>query len=113
MNNIEIFESTRSTGYDEFVETWIPNYHFFLDCLPKLLSETVNKNLLVVGCGTGNEITRFVEGIDPWSIAGIDPSPEMIKQAKDKLKRYTNVNLIDGLVSDLVDVKKYNLLHFY
>jgi tRNA (cmo5U34)-methyltransferase len=51
MNNVEIFENERATGYNQFVETWIPNYHYFLDRLPKLLSETKQKDLLVVGCG--------------------------------------------------------------
>lgn len=119
MNNVEIFENERATGYNEFVETWIPNYHYFLDRLPKLLSDTDEKDLLVVGCGTGNEIERFVKAPEHWTITGIDPSPEMIKQANDKLQIYDNVTLITGLVSDLDIEKKYGVvtlllvLHFF
>jgi tRNA (cmo5U34)-methyltransferase len=118
MNKVEKFENERATGYNQFVETWIPNYHYFLDRLPKLLSETKQKDLLVVGCGTGNEIERFVKAAEHWIITGIDPSPEMIKQAKDKLQTYDNVTLIDGLISDLDIEKKYSVatlllvLHF-
>jgi|SRR5690606_16288505 len=118
MNNVEIFDNERATGYNQFVETWIPNYHYFLDRLPKLLSETSSKDLLVVGCGTGNEIERFVKVPEHWTITGIDPSPEMIKQANEKLQNYHNVTLIDGLVSDLDFEKKYGVatlllvLHF-
>ena len=118
MSNVEIFESERATGYNQFVETWIPDYHYFLDRLPKLLSDTVQKDLLVVGCGTGNEIERFVKAPERWTITGIDPSPEMIKQANDKLQIYDNVTLIEGLVSDLVIEQKYSVatlllvLHF-
>jgi tRNA (cmo5U34)-methyltransferase len=118
MNNVEIFENERATGYNQFVETWIPNYHYFLDCLPKLLSDTNGKDLLVVGCGTGNEIERFVRAPEHWTITGIDPSPEMIKQADDKLQSYDNLKLITGLVSDLDVEIKYNVatlllvLHF-
>ena len=83
MNKVEIFENERATGYNQFVETWIPNYHYFLDRLPKLLSETNQKDLLVVGCGTGNEIERFIQTSEHWEITGIDPSPEMIKQAAE------------------------------
>ncbi|MVM33956.1 hypothetical protein GO755_28230 [Spirosoma sp. HMF4905] len=56
MNNVELFENERATGYNQFVEIWIPNYHYFLYCLPKLLSETTAKDLLVVGCGTGKKL---------------------------------------------------------
>lgn len=117
MKKVELFENERAKGYNQFVETWIPNYHYFLDRLPKLLSETNEKELLVIGCGTGNEIERFVKSSEHWVITGIDPSPEMIKQANDKLQNHANVKLITGLVSDL-DLKKYNaatlllVLHF-
>jgi len=118
MNKVEIFENERATGYNQFVETWIPNYHFFLDRLPKLLSETNQKDLLVIGCGTGNEIERFVRAPEHWKITGVDPSPEMIKQAREKLQNYGNVTLIEGLLTDLDLEKKYGaatlllVLHF-
>ena len=118
MSKLEIFENERATGYNQFVETWIPNYNFFLDRLPKLVSETTQKNLLVVGCGTGNEIERFVQASEQWKITGIDPSPEMIKQASEKLHTYDNVTLIEGLVADLEIETKYSVatlllvLHF-
>jgi tRNA (cmo5U34)-methyltransferase len=100
------------------VETWIPNYHYFLDRLPKLLSETNQKDLLVVGCGTGNEIERFIQTSEHWKITGIDPSPEMLKQASEKLRNNDTVTLIEGLLADLESEKKYGaatlllVLHF-
>lgn len=118
MNKIEIFENERATGYNQFVETWIPNYNYFLDLLPKLLSDTNRKDLLVVGCGTGNEIERFVQAPERWTITGTDPSPEMIKQAREKLQNYDNVTLIEGLLSDIDIEKKFGaatlllVLHF-
>ncbi|MCC7533414.1 MAG: class I SAM-dependent methyltransferase [Bacteroidia bacterium] len=118
MNNVEIFENERAKGYNQFVETWIPNYHYFLDQLPKLVIHTDQKDLLVVGCGTGNEIERFVKEPKQWTITGIDPSPEMIKQANYNFQTYDNVTLINGLVSDLDIERKYSVatlllvLHF-
>lgn len=118
INKVEIFENDRAMGYNQFVETWIPNYDYFLDRLPKLLRDTNKKDLLVVGCGTGNEIERFIKTPENWTITGIDPSPEMIKQANDKFKNLNNVTLITGLVSDLGIEKKYSkatlllVLHF-
>lgn len=118
MNKVEIFERERATGYNQFVETWIPNYNYFLDRLPKLLSTVCHKDLLVVGCGTGNEIERFVNADEHWEITGVDPSPEMVSQAREKLRKYRNVKLIEGLVTDLDVSKKYGaatlllVLHF-
>jgi len=118
MKKVEVFENERATGYNQFVETWIPNYHYFLDRLPKLLSETKQKDLLVVGCGTGNEIERFIQAPEQWKITGADPSPEMIKQANEKLQTHDSVTLIEGLVTDLDIAKKYGaatlllVLHF-
>jgi tRNA (cmo5U34)-methyltransferase len=118
MKKVEIFEKERATGYNQFVDTWIPNYHYFLDRLPKLLRETNRKDLLVVGCGTGNEIERFAQTPEHWEITGIDPSPEMISQAREKLQNHKNVKLIEGLVTDLDVGKKYGaatlllVLHF-
>lgn len=118
MDKVEIFENERAAGYNQFVETWIPNYHYFLDRLPKLLSETNPKDLLIVGCGTGNEIERFIQAPGHWEITGIDPSPEMIRQANEKLQRYENVTLIEGVLTDIDIEKKYSaaslllVLHF-
>lgn len=117
MKNVEIFENERAAGYNTFVETWIPNYSYFLDKLPKLLGKTTGNDLLVVGCGTGNEIERFVQD-SRWKITGVDPSPEMIAQANEKFKNYESVTLIEGLVSDLSLEQKYDaatlllVLHF-
>lgn len=118
MDKVEIFENERATGYNEFVETWIPNYQYFLDCLPKMLSQVKSNNLLVVGCGTGNEIEGFIKAPKQWKITGIDPSPDMIKQATEKLQKFDNVSLVEGLITDLHIEKKYDVatlllvLHF-
>lgn len=114
----EIFENERAIGYNQFVRTWIPNYDYFLDNLPLWLSDTVDKNLLVVGCGTGNEIERFINTSKKWKVTGIDPSPKMLAQAQSKFGKNPNVTLIEGLLSDLPTTKKYGaatvilILHF-
>lgn len=89
-----------------------------MEKLPKLLSDTDNKDLLVVGCGTGNEIVQFAKADQDWKITGVDPSPEMINQAKERLAKHENIELIKGLVSDLSQDRKYGavtlllVLHF-
>lgn len=118
MSQKEIFESDRAAGYNQFVETWIPNYHYFLDQLPRVLSGVDEKTLLCVGCGTGNEIERFVDSAAHWSVTGVDPSPEMLKQAREKFLTAPNVTLVEGLVTDIAPDPKFGaatlllVLHF-
>lgn len=76
------------------------------------------KEILVVGCGTGNEIEKIVDTTDFLRITGVDPSPKMIEQAEVKVGDVANVKLVTGLVSDLDLQEKYNVatlllvLHF-
>lgn len=118
MSKIEIFESDRAAGYNQFTDTWIPNYRYFLDQLPRILRDVPNKTLLAVGCGTGNEIERFVNAPETWNITGVDPSPEMLKQARDKFHNLDNVTLIDGVITAVGADKKFGaatlllVLHF-
>lgn len=118
MSKVELFENERASGYDQFVEAWIPNYRYFLDFLPKLFWDSARTEILVVGCGTGNEIQKLVAKQKKWNVTGIDPSPEMIQQARQKLEGYTNVRLIEALIGDLEVDRKYDaatlllVLHF-
>jgi len=101
MKDVEIFEGERASNYDNFVETWVPNYRYFMSIVPKLLKDTADKNLLVVGCGTGNEILAFGKELSKWQITGVDPSIEMLEQAKERLSAYPNVKLINARVDEL------------
>lgn len=118
MSQVEIFESDRAAGYNQFTDTWIPNYRYFLDQLPRILRDVPNKTLLAVGCGTGNEIERFVNAPETWNITGVDPSPEMLKQARDKFQSLNNVTLIDGVITAIGTEKQFGaatlllVLHF-
>ncbi|WP_020533165.1 class I SAM-dependent methyltransferase [Flexithrix dorotheae] len=101
MSKIEIFEGDRAGNYENFVDTWIPNYRYFMSIVPQLLNDVDEKNLLVAGCGTGNEILEFGEELSSWNITGVDPSIEMLNQAKEKLKAYPNVKLINSRIDQL------------
>lgn len=102
-NHVEVFEDQRAVNYDQFVENWIPQYHNFINLLPALLnSEITDQNrLLVAGCGTGNEMAVLHRQLKNWQITGVDPSPEMISQARKKLSRLERIDLIEGRVDEL------------
>ncbi|MEM9857124.1 MAG: class I SAM-dependent methyltransferase [Bacteroidota bacterium] len=118
MSTIEIFENERAFGYDDFVHTWIPNYKFFIDNLPALLSDQQSDPLLVVGCGTGNEMYAFKKYDQNWQLTGVDPSPDMISQAQNKLRDRQAVQLVEGEVKDLPATDRFGaatlllVLHF-
>ncbi|MEM9052218.1 MAG: class I SAM-dependent methyltransferase [Bacteroidota bacterium] len=101
MNKVEIFADKRATNYDSFVETWIPNYHYFMSIVPSLIEDAEGDSLLIAGCGTGTEIKTILDASPSWKVTGVDPSPEMINQAKARFSEDESVELIEGLVSDL------------
>ena len=115
---VEIFEGDRASNYEMFVDAWIPNYSEFIDSVPKLLSGVRERNLLVAGCGTGNEILALGDQLSQWKVTGVDPSPEMLSQAREKLEDMDNVTLLGGQVRDLHMTEQFGaatlllVLHF-
>ncbi|MEM7370741.1 MAG: class I SAM-dependent methyltransferase [Bacteroidota bacterium] len=104
MQHIEIFEGDRASNYDSFISSWMPHYPWLVEQLPSILwdaKESEAHELLIAGCGTGNEIISFLQSEHPWQITGVDPSPEMIRLANEKLANASQVRLIEGLVNDL------------
>jgi len=58
-------------------------------------------DILIVGCGTGNEIDAlFSSGLE-CNITGIDPSPEILQIAESKLGKHHKLKLINGVANDL------------
>lgn len=120
-SNPAIFSGDRASGYDDFVLTYIPFYRNIMACLPALISQHVcseKEPILVAGCGTGSELLELSSSWPSWELEGIDPSPEMVEQARKKLNGYANVRLINGYVSDLPAEAHYRaatlllVLHF-
>jgi tRNA (cmo5U34)-methyltransferase len=62
--------------------------------------------VLVVGAGTGMEITEFAPLNPEWSFHGVDPSAKMLSLARQKIseKKIRNkIRLVRGYVDDLAD----------
>ncbi|BFP43476.1 class I SAM-dependent methyltransferase [Flavobacteriaceae bacterium GF1] len=116
--DLVIFEGERAANYDSFVQQWIPNYEYFMSTFPKLLAKASEKTMLAVGCGTGNELIALKEFDGEWYIKGVDPSPEMIHFAQQKLASYEEVEFLIGEVGQLENQKLFGaatlilVLHF-
>lgn len=122
MKEVEIFEDERAQGYDDRIKDMIPNYEYLMYSMPRYLRQEIgskdNGNVLIAGCGTGNEIKTFKEHDDFWELTGVDPSPDMIGLARKKLSRYNKVKLVVGQVKGLPSSRKFDgatlslVLHF-
>ncbi|MEM1323209.1 MAG: class I SAM-dependent methyltransferase [Bacteroidota bacterium] len=120
-NNVGIFTGERAQKYDSFIHAWVPHYEALQHYLPHLLAEQLpatDDPIVVVGCGTGNELQILSEGKPEWQLEGIDPSPEMIAQARQKLSDCPQISLHEGYMGDLPAAKVFRaatlllVLHF-
>lgn len=114
MKTVEIFEGGRAQTYDQSIRLWCPDYDFIHALLPAVLHYHLggehDKDILVVGSGTGTEVVSFLHFTDAWHITGVDPSSEMMSQAEAKLKSFSGnrYDLITGTVDALNQDKSYD-----
>jgi len=54
------------------------------------------KRILDVGCGTGALMRRMVERFPAAELTGVDVSPNMVAQARERLPKGLNVNFVEG-----------------
>jgi tRNA (cmo5U34)-methyltransferase len=107
MENTVIFEGQRAARYDQTIPIWIPHYVVLSNQLPALLrayhAPEEDVDILVAGCGTGMEIHALLQTSAGWKFTGIDPSPEMIAQAQQKLSTHQQArySLVEGTVDSL------------
>lgn len=76
-----------ATRYAERVARHVPGLHDMHRMAGILLSEHVPQDgrVLVLGAGGGLELRAFARAHPGWRFDGVDPSPEMIAQARDTL----------------------------
>ncbi|MEM8583497.1 MAG: class I SAM-dependent methyltransferase [Bacteroidota bacterium] len=121
MSDIAIFSGDRAAHYDDFVSRWIPAYRQIIDSIPGLLhiyDSDAESPKLIVGCGTGNELAAINQHRPDWKLVGIDPSPEMVMQARARLNGIKNIEIKDARIEDLDTEHKFGaatlllVLHF-
>ena len=92
-----------SENYRNRVEKQIPGLHDLHRMVGILLTESIPEqgNILALGAGGGLELTALRQMNSNWRFAAIDPSSEMITQAKIMLKEKLDlITFTEGYIED-------------
>ena len=74
-------------SYDDHIRKLIPGYELVHQQIEAILSTELSEtaHILVVGCGTGYELSYLLEQHPDWTFTAIDPSAAMLEQARKHL----------------------------
>lgn len=107
MKKIESFEGDRVSHYDSSIRKWFPGYDNLIELIFPLLKTRLNLDskhkVLVVGCGSGNELNILARLRPEWEFVGLDPSEQMIALAAEKTSKLSNVKLIKGTIENITE----------
>lgn len=100
------FDSERARRYDEWTRAVIPGYEALHDMAGSLLRLDLGEKarLLVVGAGTGTEVSYLGKSNPSWRFTGVDPSAEMLAVARRRVAEEglsERVTLHAGLAHEL------------
>lgn len=84
---------------------FVPGYHVMHQMAAQLIAESVpaDAQVLVLGAGGGLEIASFGQMMPDWTFIGVDPSKEMLDQARTTVNQVnagSRVTWVHGYISD-------------
>lgn len=96
---------TLSGNYEQGPRWFIPGYDASHAMAAVLLRDRIGEHgrILVIGAGGGVELSVLARECEGWTFVGIDPSAEMIRQAKTKIEAAgaaARVSWVQGVVED-------------
>ncbi len=98
------FSREMAETYDERNSRLLPiseNMHFLIRLVLKELPPRAR--ILCVGVGTGAEILSLAKANPEWTFVGVDPSAEMLRVCRERLRQegiLDRCDLVQGLVAD-------------
>ena len=74
-------------SYDDHIRKLIPGYELVHQQIEAILSTELPEtaHILIVGCGTGYELSYLLEQHPDWTFTAIDPSAAMLEQVSKNL----------------------------
>lgn len=96
----------KSSEYDQKVRKTIPFYECFHHQTIDLI-RTINPNVkrwLDTGCGTGYLVGKAIKVFSKCRFVLVDPSAEMMAEAKKRLEGYKNVEYLNPIKTEDMDV---------
>ena len=100
------FEGEYGRRYNNMIERAMPGYTGMSELTLAILRSHMKtfENLLVIGAGGGNELISFA--MEGWNITGIDPSPQMLELAKQRLAQIKPESKIELLCDRFENFEK-------
>ena len=97
-----------SSGYERLQSQVIPGYGSLARLSVALLAaspaaSTAGAEVLVAGCGTGSELLEAVAQRPDWSLTALDPSADMLQEARQRLGDQAAIQWQQSTVEALVD----------
>lgn len=107
------FDTKKASHFEQVARKAVVAYdQLFLMALAVIsYDENSEKDILVVGCGTGKELLTFAGQKKNWKLTGVDPSEEMINVSREKIienKFNDRISLFHGYVNELPVEKQYD-----
>ncbi len=117
------FDGEYGEEYNELASRVIPGYDELFVATLALLQERLGPEarILIVGCGTGQEIEVFAPQSEGWEFDCVDPSPSMVefsRQVADRIGVSSRVNFHHSYTHELGHDKLFdaatviNVMHF-
>lgn len=98
------FQSTHVVnGYDEHIRQLIPGYdlaHQHIQALLKVDVFNEYARVLIVGCGTGYELSYLLQLFPKWTFVVTELSETMLSKAKQNVQQYNIDNRVEFILGD-------------
>lgn len=89
-------------AYDQHIRKLIPGYELIHLQIQAILKSrlAVDAKLLIVGCGTGYELSYLLDQFPSMTLVAIDPALEMLQQAQRNLSERADLSRVEFIYTD-------------
>ncbi len=98
--------------YDELITGIIPYYREMVEALVDAIPVSGDSDVKVLdlGCGTGTVAGKIKERYPGASVTCMDVAPNMLEEAKERLKGYDNLDFVQGDFYSLSEEESYHVI---